>query len=383
MGAMKITLLSLLGAAVAACAAPVPNTTPVSLDESEVRISYAELKRLLAAAQPVPEPPAKPVPPPPVAAALLSATYRLESKSGLITAEMQAQSFVEGWQAIPLAGASLGAVQIEPPDARVVVQNDQLCLLTDKPSTSALTLTFPFTAPLTLRLAPSAIAAFEVDALPDGQWLQLRMGTKVVELRQAGRVALPADGSEITLAWADDAKPSVLGIASDDAILTAATYTTEVVRDGSVLTEGSLIVRHDPPLRISISLPADSQLLQCHVNGELIRPVIQNGTELEIPLDDPTTDGGESKIDLSFTSTLTALQATEGEVALALPRTPLFAKQIDWHVQFPAGFELVSSGNLEVLAPSADAKPGLHLRKSLCRNQQPETRLTYRKRSAN
>jgi hypothetical protein len=369
---MKIIRLSLLGAVLATTAA----MAQTSLDDSEVRISYAELKRLLAATQPVAD--AKVKSPPPVPAALLSAVYRLEAKTGELIAEMQAQSFAEGWQAVPLAGASTGAVSIDPADARVVVQNDQLCLLTDQTVLTSLKLTFPAVWPQTLHLAPSAVAALEVTSLPENHVLRLSSGTVI---RQNGRHALPAGGGEVTLTL-EDAKKEPAPLA-DEAILTSATYATQVVRDGSVLTEGTLLVRHDPPLRILVTLPESSQLLQCRVNDELIRPAVQNGTQLEIPLDDPTTDGSESKIELSFTSTLSALQPTEGEIHLALPQTPLFAKQIDWQVQLPTGFDTTALGNIETLPPAADAKPGLHLRKSLCRDQQPQARISYRKQTSN
>jgi hypothetical protein len=372
MGPMKIILLSLLGVVLASTAA----TAQTKLDESEVRISYAELKRLLAATQPAAE--VKVKAPPPVPASLLSAVYRLDAKTGEIIAEMQAQSFAEGWQAIPLAGASTGAVSIDPADARVVLQNDQLCLLTDQPGFMSLKLTFPAVWPQTLHLAPSAVAALEVASLPENHVLRLSSGTII---RQNGRHALPASGGEVTITLVD-AKKELTPLA-DEAILTSATYATQVVRDGAVLTEGAPLVRHDPPLRILVTLPESSQLLQCRVNDELIRPAVQNGTQLEIPLNDPSTDGSESKIELSFTSTLPALQPTEGEINLALPQTPLFAKQIDWQVQLPTGFDTTAIGNIETLPPAADAKPGLHLRKSLCRDQQPQARVSYRKQTPN
>jgi hypothetical protein len=50
-------------------------------------------------------------------------------------------------------------------------------------------------------------------------------------------------------------------------------------------------------------------------------------------------------------------------------------------VQLPTGFDTTAIGNIETLPPAADAKPGLHLRKSLCRDQQPQARISYRKRT--
>lgn len=371
MRAMKITFLSLLGAVLASSA----GLAQTQLDDSEVRISYAELKRLLAATQPVTE--VKSKPPPPVPAALLSAVYRLDASTGEIIAEMQAQSFVEGWQAIPLTGAAAGVVNLEPPDARVVVQNDQLCLLTDQTGLSSLKLTLSAVWPQTLHLAPSAVAALEVAELPEAHALRLSTGHVI---RQNGRHALPAAGGEVTLTL-EDAKQPVVESKSSDAVLNTATYLTQVVSDGSVLTEGTLLVLLDAPMNLQVTLPQSSQLLRCQVNGKNARASVQNGTQLDIPLGEPSEPGVEHKIYLSFTSTLPALQPSEGEINLSLPQTPLFAKQIDWSVQLPAGFDTTATGNIETLPPAADSKAGLHLRKALCRDQQPQARIAYRKRS--
>lgn len=154
------------------------------------------------------------------------------------------------------------------------------------------------------------------------------------------------------------------------------------MRDGSVLTEGAIIVRHDHPAKLVLQLPEAAKLLQCHVNGEPVRPSASDANRIEIPLDDPTTDGAESEVKLSFTATLAALQTAEGELDLALPQTPLFAKQIDWNVQLPATYDLTFTGNVDPITDKTTA-PGLHLRKSLSRDQQPQARITYRKRTTN
>ncbi len=374
---MKIMILSLLGAAVAAMAAPAQINTP-KLDDSEVRISYAELKRLLAAAQPAVTVTVSKTPP--VSAALLSAVYRIDWQAAQITAQMQAENFSDQWQSIPLAGAALGAVSVKPADARIVVLDDQLCLITGKAGPVSLELSFALpvgTSSITLHPAPSAVAAIETTALPEGRHLSVQHAGGTATLMSACRHALPASGGAVTLTLADSKAPAVI-TGTDEAIISTATYTTQVVRDGSVLTEGTLIARHDSPIRLTLHLPEQSKLLQCHVNGTLTRPLIQNGTQLDIPLAEPTTDGAESEIKLSYTSAQPALQLAEGEIDLALPQTPVFARQIDWTVQLPDYYDLSTTGNIDAIT---DPKPGLHLRKSLCRDQQPQARITYRKRT--
>jgi hypothetical protein len=364
--------------------------TSATLDESEVRITYGELKRLVAATLPqaVPQ---EPKVMPPVAAALMASVYRLDAGKGTLVAELQVENFDGGWHAIPLAGARAGAMSVQPPEARVVVFEDQLCLITDKAGAVSLKLTFPLSPPgqeTTIALAAAALTALELSGLEEGKVLRVTHGGSVSSLTNNGTTTLPAGGGEVTF-LIEEAKPAAAQVAggagavADDALVTKASYATEVVRDGSVFTEGTITVRHDVPVRLALQFPADAKLLQCRVNGSAVRPVLKAGGGLEIALDDPATDGAESEVKLSFTSAFPALQPAEGEIVLALPQIPLFARQIDWTVQMPAGFDLSVTGNVEQITETAaipPASPGLHLRKSLCRNQQPEARITYRKR---
>jgi hypothetical protein len=380
---MKPLILLLLGATPLLAQTEKPVTT-ATLDDSEVRITYGELKRLVAATLPKESPVAVK---PPVQAALLSTAYQIDAKAGTIIAEMQVEKFEAVWQAVPLAGAASGAISVEPKDARIVVTEDHLCLITDQTGVQSVTLTYALAKEgqgTTLHLAASPVASLEVKELPEGKVLRLQSGVTTQTLAAAGILALPAIGGEITLTLEDARKVSQTPLAgpTDDAIISAAAYTTQVVRDGSVLTEGAITVRHDHPVKLVLQLPEAAKLLQCHVNAEPVRPTLGEANRIEIPLDDPATDGAESEVKLSFTSTLIALQAAEGELDLALPQTPLFAKQIDWNVQLPTGYDLSFTGNVDPITDKT-ASSGLHLRKSLCRDQQPQARITYRKRTTN
>lgn len=380
---MKPLILLLLGAGSLLAQTDKPVTT-ATLDESEVRITYGELKRLVAATLPKEAPAAVK---PPVQVALLSSAYQIDAKAGTIIAEMQVENFEAAWHAVPLAGAASGAISVEPKDARIVVTEDHLCLVTDQTGAQIVKLTFALAKEgqgTTLHLAPSPVASLEVKELPEGKVLRLQSGVTTQTLAIAGIIALPAIGGEVTLTLEDARKASQTPLAgpTDDAIISTAAYTTQVVRDGSVLTEGVITVRHDHPVKLVLQLPEAAKLLQCHVNADPVRPTTGEAGRIEIPLDDPATDGAESEVRLSFTSTLTALQAAEGELDLALPQTPLFAKQIDWNVQLPTGYDLSFTGNVDAITDKPTA-PGLHLRKSLCRDQQPQARITYRKRTTN
>lgn len=382
---MKPLLVLLLGAS-SLLAQTAPRITAATLDESEVRITYGELKRLVAATLPKETPP-ETKPKPPIQAALLSSIYRIDAKSGAVIAELQVESFDNDWHLIPIAGSAVGAVAIDPKDARIVASDDHLCLITDKAGAQNVKLTFPLAKEgqgTTLHLTASPVASLEVKELPEGKVLRIQHGSTTQTLNSAGVAALPATGGEVTLILEDarQAAQPLAGGVTDDAVLSSASYTTEVVRDGSVLTEGTIVVRHDHPVRLVLQLPEASRLLQCHVNGDVVRPTLGEAGRIEIPLDDPTTDGAESELKLSFTATLPALQVAEGEIDLALPQTPLFAKQIDWNVQLPAAYDLSVTGNVDPVTDKANL-PGLHLRKALCRDQQPQARITYRKRTTN
>jgi len=382
---MKPLLILLLGAS-STLAQSATRVTAATLDESEVRITYGELKRLVAATLPEAKPPESKTKPP-VPAALLSSIHRLDAKSGTIIAEFQVESFDDDWHLIPIAGSAVGAVAVEPKDARIVVSDEHLCLITGKAGAQIVKLTLPLAKEgqgTTLHLAASPVASLEIKELPEGKVLRLQHGSTTQTLNSAGIASLPATGGEVTLIIEDTRKAAqpLAGGVTDDAVVSNASYTTQVVRDGSVLTEGAIVVRHDHPVRLVLQLAAATKLLQCHVNGDPVRPTPGEAGRIEIPLDEPTTDGAESEVKLSFTATLAALQAAEGGIDLSLPQTPLFAKQIDWNVQLPSDYNLSFTGNVDPITDKTTA-PGLHLRKSLCRDQQPQARITYRKRTSN
>ncbi|MEZ5387142.1 MAG: hypothetical protein R3F13_16665 [Prosthecobacter sp.] len=382
---MKPLLILLLGAS-PLLAQTQTRITAATLDDSEVRITYGELKRLVAATLPKEKPPESKVAPP-ATAVLTSAIYRLNANERTVVADLHVENFDGEWHMVPVTGASTGAISVEPQNSRLTVNDDYLCLITDQKGAQGVKLTFPLAGEgqgTILHLAAAPVASLEIKELPPDKVLRIQHGSTTKAVAQAGTIALPANGGEITLTLEDarEAAQSPIVGSTDDAIVSKAAYTTQVVRDGSVLTEGAIIVRHDEPVKLVLQLPEAAKLLQCHVNGEPVRPMPGDAGRIEIPLDDPTTDGAESEVKLSFTATLAALQAAEGELDLALPQTPLFAKQIDWNVQLPATYDLSFSGNVDPITDKTST-PGLHLRKSLCRDQQPQARITYRKRTTN
>lgn len=379
---MKPLILLLLGAGLA----PAQNSsrvTSASLDDSEVRITYGELKRLVTAAQPAPSS-AEPKPKqPPLAAALLAFHCRLDTDT--LEAELLVESFAEGWQLIPVAGAGAGVVTFEPQDARLVFTEGQLCLLTDKPGRQTLRLSFapPGTdRPGALHLAPAAAASLRVTGLPEGRSLHVRHGGGEFVAAQAGTVPLPAAGGEVLLSFQETGRPPQPATTGDAALITRATYTTQVARDGSVLTEGVLETTRDQAAEARLQLPASARLLRCRVDDSTLRLTPDGGNQITVPLPAPGADKApDGVIHLSYTDRLPTLDPAEGELELALPGTPLFARQIEWNILLPAAYELAFSGSMDA-ADDPPKTPGLHLRQSFCRDQQPQVRVTYRKRTS-
>lgn len=183
-----------------------------ALDKAEVRLPYLELRKLWEASQAatrLKEP--EPLPP----GALLSSLFQADLAGGrvVLDAEFKAESFNGKWEAIPLMGASLAVASVEPPDARLVVRDDQLCVLAKDPGPIVVKVRFaevlaPTTndAPfLKLATAPSAVAALGVANLPPGRLVKVKDAILPLDETQTCTVALPAKGGEVLLSLTDAA----------------------------------------------------------------------------------------------------------------------------------------------------------------------------------
>ena len=161
-------------------------------------------------------------------------------------------------------------------------------------------------------------------------------------------------------------------------------FHTRLVADGALLSEGLLNVRHDGPTTLTLTLPADTQLLSCSVNSQDTLPVDRGQGRIDLNL--PGGDAGKAtRVALSYTGRLPALAPVSGQVALSLPETDLFVQTMLWDLQIPDEYELTAlEGNVS-LTPStsstANDPPLIHLRKDLLKGERPNAGLFYQKRA--
>lgn len=184
-----------------------------ALDHAEVRIPYVELRKLWAAAQTE-----KPAAPPKEAlpiGKILAAHYRLNLAGGKsqLEAEFRAESFGGKWERLPLMGAGLAVASVEPQDARLIVEEDELCLLVKEGGVQSVKVRFieskiPVSngaALLKLTTAACAVGSLEVRGVPESRALKLGDNVAPVLENGAAMIALPAKGGDLVLSLTDAA----------------------------------------------------------------------------------------------------------------------------------------------------------------------------------
>ncbi|MBK1854553.1 hypothetical protein JO972_06260 [Verrucomicrobiaceae bacterium 5K15] len=166
------------------------------------------------------------------------------------------------------------------------------------------------------------------------------------------------------------------------ATIKTALFKTQIVPDGSTLTEGALTISHRDPKLWSFTLPADSEILTCQIDGRAANPIVLSDGSLQLSLPaKQSASKATSEIKLSFTSKLEKVQPIRGKLSLALPATPLFIHEQHWLITLPEAYEASAvDGNL-TFSNGKQSGRAITLVKRLCRNQAAQVDIFYRKQS--
>jgi hypothetical protein len=174
-------------------------------------------------------------------------------------------------------------------------------------------------------------------------------------------------------------------IAAAEAIITEAKCQLRLVADGSQQTTVAYTIKHRAPLAWTLELPPEVEILSCIVAGQEARPIQRDKGTIEFSLPAPRDAAkGQTQVALVYAAKAKALDPVSGQIALELPRTPLFIERLDWFIAIPAALEVTAAeGNVAIAAPAeASAETNtITLRKDLCRAERPGVELFYQRRS--
>lgn len=363
---------------------------PPSLEDSQVFITYGELRRLTeqaAAANKAPPPP----PGPPVAACLTQVQYKLsfENNTPQLTATFTAENLTNGWASVPLGAFEAAALDVVPPETRLARVEGQVLLMLEKPGRVAFTLQLAPAVDGSFEIHPpvqAALGSLEVDTPPAEHLLHLRQADGAASrLEQSGLIRLPQGPLRLALSRRDE--PLAGGLAQDTAIITEAMFQTQIAQDGAQLTTVTLRLEHESASGLALTLPTGAEMLRCAVQGKP-SPTQDNaagGLQLSLPAPESGKEQAPGATEVVFSYFLqgSALHAAEGELDLSLPRTPLLIRRLDWTVELPEGLELSAQGNVELQAAPAPQRHVLQLHRRLCRDNLTQARITYRKPNLN
>jgi hypothetical protein len=156
-------------------------------------------------------------------------------------------------------------------------------------------------------------------------------------------------------------------------VIPESNWDVQIEPDGALIATGIFVLSHKSPYDFTWQVPAGMELLSCELN-QTSTPPTQLG-ERRMALHLPGASDA-AKVKLTFTGRTDALHPLEGTLDLALPLTPSFIAKLDWLIRLPDGYQAETSGNLTRI-PVKSAASTVHLRKNLCRNEQPQARLFY------
>ena len=183
---------------------------------------------------------------------------------------------------------------------------------------------------------------------------------------------------------AEAASPLVLqthwlpAIATAEAIVGEAKAKLQLVADGAMQVTVSYAIKHLAPLAWRLELPAEVEILTCTVGGISAQPIQRENGAIEFAL--PAADKGASSVAIVYAAKAKPLDPVSGEIAIELPRTPLFIEHFDWIVALPAAFEVTTFYGAGWAANQAPDEHTIALHKDFCRAERPSLALFYQRR---
>ncbi|MCF7674472.1 MAG: hypothetical protein K9N23_12910 [Akkermansiaceae bacterium] len=165
--------------------------------------------------------------------------------------------------------------------------------------------------------------------------------------------------------------------ATAEGVATEALWSLKIEPDGAMLASGAMTIQHKGLLDFVFDTPEGMKLLSCEVNGRPASPIDLGEGKLKLTL---PPDGEKSKIECSFTGSITPLDPVEGTMKLSLPKVELFIHSLQWMLDLPAGYQAETQGNLTRSAtPTGKPSSQIHLQKNLCRDERPEVHVFYQR----
>jgi hypothetical protein len=209
---------------------------------------------------------------------------------------------------------------------------------------------------------------YEADPLPPpvppvglpSTWVDALQGNQVH--------AFPADGPATIRIAAKPVAETATGVVPE------ANWDVQIEPDGALIATGVFLISHKAPYDFTWQVPAGMDLLSCELNQSTTPPTQLGERRMSLHLSG-TSDTAKI-VKLTFTGRTETLHPLEGTLDLALPITPSFIAKLDWLIRLPDGYQAETSGNLTRI-PVKSAASTVHLRKNLCRNEQPQARLFY------
>jgi hypothetical protein len=162
-------------------------------------------------------------------------------------------------------------------------------------------------------------------------------------------------------------------------VIPEANWDIQIEPDGAMIATGILLISHKSPYDFTWQVPAGMELLSCEIDRTSTPPTQLGERRMSLHL--PGASDTAKVVKLTFTGRTEALHPLEGTLDLALPVTPSFIAKLDWLIRLPDGYQAETSGNLTRIPVKSGAST-VHLRKNLCRNEQPQARFFYQHNQA-